>query len=153
MRVISTIGIVSLLALTACNQRQANPAGRSIPEPESETGRSTIWDLFDGYNRDTSVQINVSKYLWNASLDVLKFLPIAQADPFSGLIITGYGRAAGASESYRVAVRIAGPELDATNLSVAVQRANGSPASAETVRLVEDAILTRARQLKIADQR
>jgi len=43
------------------------------------------------------------------------------------------------------------PALDARSLKVAVQT-RGGVASAETVRRIEDAILTRARQLRVRDK-
>jgi hypothetical protein len=50
-------------------------------------------------------------------------------------------------------VLIRDPALDARSLSVAIQTRGGGPASLETQRAVEDAILTRARQLRAADSR
>jgi hypothetical protein len=47
-------------------------------------------------------------------------------------------------------VFIRDPALDARSLNVSLV-SRGGPASTETVRAVEDAILTRARQLRIAD--
>ena len=97
-----------------------------------------------------------NKYLWNASLDTLSFLPVEQADPFSGLLVTGWGRAPGASQQYRVTVYVAGSALDATGLKVAAFRRSGGgevAASRETVAAIEDAILNRARQLRIRDAR
>ena len=38
---------------------------------------------------------SVNKYLWQASLEVLSFLPINSADPFSGIIVFGKGKAPG----------------------------------------------------------
>ena len=35
---------------------------------------------------------SVNKYLWQASLEVLSFLPINSADPFSGIIVFGKGK-------------------------------------------------------------
>ena len=97
-----------------------------------------------------------NKYLWNASLDTLSFLPVEQADPFSGLLVTGWGRAPGASQQYRVTVFVSGVQLDASALRVSiVQRPGGREVSAstETIAQVEDAILSRARDLRIADAR
>lgn len=51
---------------------------------------STVWDLFSNAD-DPNVKLEVNKYIWNASLEVLDFLPIQTVDPFSGLIVTGYG--------------------------------------------------------------
>lgn len=94
--------------------------------------------------------VAVNRYLWAASLDVLSFLPIQSVDPFTGVIVTGFGTPPGGNRAYRATVYIIDPALDARALNVAIQTRNG-PASAETQRAIEDAILTRARQLRVAD--
>jgi hypothetical protein len=43
------------------------------------------------------------------------------------------------------------PALDARSLKVALQSQGGGSVAPETVRAVEDAILTRARQLRVRD--
>ena len=95
---------------------------------------------------DESVAVN--KYLWAAAIDVLSFLPIEAVDPFTGVIIFGYGTPPGGGKAYRATVHISDPALDARSLSVALQSRSGAVA-AETQRAVEDAILARARQLRI----
>ena len=92
--------------------------------------------------------VAVNKYLWAAAIDVLSFLPIEAVDPFTGVIIFGYGTPPGGGKSYRATVHISDPALDARSLSVALQSRSGGVA-AETQRAVEDAILARARQLRI----
>ena len=72
------------------------------------------------------------------------------ADPFSGVIVTGYGVPPGGGRSYRATVYIRDPALDARSLHVSMQT-KGGPVSAGTVRAVEEAILTRARQLRSSD--
>ncbi|MBZ4689897.1 MAG: hypothetical protein JG765_1148 [Cereibacter sp.] len=111
--------------------------------------RSTIWDLFSNAD-DPNVTVEVNKYLWNASLEVLNFLPIESVDPFTGVIVTGYGRPPGGGRAYRATVYVQDPALDARSLKVALE-SQGGPVSAETQRAVEDAILSRARQLRIRD--
>ncbi len=105
--------------------------------------------------RDVSdVSRAANKYLWNASLETLSFLPLEQADPFSGVLVTGWGTAPGSSQQYRATIYVAGPALDATSLKVAVFRRSGSreiPATSATALEVENAILSRARQLRIRD--
>ncbi|MEM9438165.1 MAG: DUF3576 domain-containing protein [Pseudomonadota bacterium] len=91
--------------------------------------------------------VAVNRYIWNASLDVLSFLPIQSVDPFTGVIVTGFGTPPGGSRAYRATVLVNDPALDARSLSVAIVTRSG-PASPATVRAVEDAILTRARQLR-----
>ncbi|MDJ0824990.1 MAG: DUF3576 domain-containing protein [Rhodobacter sp.] len=113
--------------------------------------RGTIWDLFEARD-DPNVTVEVNKYIWNASLDILSFLPIQAADPFSGVIVTGYGTPPGGGRAYRATIFVQDPALDARSLNLALQTRSG-PASRETVQAVEDAILTRARQLRIRDGR
>ena len=121
---------------------------------EAATGEerkgSTLWDLFsDADNPNTTVEVN--KYIWQASLEVLNFLPIESVDPFTGVIVTGYGRPPGGGRAYRATIYVQDPALDARSLKVALQGQGGGAVAPETVRAVEDAILTRARQLRVRD--
>ena len=95
--------------------------------------------------------VEVNKYLWDAAQEVLNFLPIESVDPFTGVIVTGYGTPPGGGRAYRATIYVQDPALDARSLKVALQARGGGPVSAETQRAVEDAILTRARQLRIQD--
>ena len=113
--------------------------------------KSSIWDLFGSSKGDTRVQVN--RYLWAASLDVLSFLPVESVDPFTGVIVTGYGTPPGGGRAYRATVHISDPALDTRSLKVALQTRGGQPVAAGTARAVEDAILTRARQLRVRDKK
>jgi len=93
---------------------------------------------------------SVNKYLWQASLEVLNFLPINSADPFSGIIVFGKGKAPGSSQSYDASVYISDPALDARSLNVTVRSSNGT-VSSEAKREIESAILSRARQLRLKE--
>ena len=115
-----------------------------------ERRESTIWDLFSN-NNDSNKAVAVNKYLWNASLDVLNFLPIQSIDPFTGVIVTGYGTPPGGGRAYRATVHITDPALDARSLKLSLQSSGGGAVAPGTVQAVEDAILTRARQLRVAD--
>lgn len=112
--------------------------------------RSSIWDLFRQGKGDQTVEVN--KYLWNASLDVLSFLPIETVDPFTGVIVTGYGTPPGGGRAYRATIHITDPALEARSLSLSLQTRNG-PVSTSTARAVEDAIMARARQMRISDNK
>ena len=81
---------------------------------------------------------------------MLNFLPVQSADPFTGVIVFGPGTPPGGSRAYRATVYISDPALDARALNVSILT-GGGPAAAETTRAIEDAILSRARQLRIAD--
>ena len=93
---------------------------------------------------------SVNKYLWQASIEVLSFLPINSADPFSGIIVFGKGKAPGSSQSYDATVYVSDPALDARSLSVTVRSSNGT-VSSEAKREIESAILSRARQLRLKE--
>ena len=119
---------------------------------DAEDDGSTIWDLFSSRD-DPNITVEVNKYLWQAALEVLDFLPIQSVDPFSGIIVTGFGTPPGGGRAYRATIYVQDPALDARSLKVALQGSGGAAVSAETLRAVEDAILTRARQIRIRDSR
>lgn len=141
------------LLLSGCANNTTN---QNIPVSELERQLAaedgSIWDIFSERD-DPNVTVNVNKYIWNASLDVLNFLPIETVDPFGGVIVTGYGRPPGGGRAYRATVYVRDPALDARSLKVSLQTQGGGSVSPETVRQVEDAILTRARQLRIQDSK
>ncbi|MEE4163804.1 MAG: DUF3576 domain-containing protein [Woeseiaceae bacterium] len=151
--------VVSLLAcsvLVSCGARpqslSSTPDERRVSGREEDAiGQTTIWEAFAA-NRVQENVVPVNKYLWAASLEVLEFLPVESVDPFTGVIITGFGTPPGGSRAYRATVLIDDPALNARSLNVSLQTRN-APADAATVRAIEDAILTRARQLRIADNR
>jgi hypothetical protein len=119
-------------------------------EAALETERTSFFDLFSNAD-DPNTTVEVNKYLWVASLDVLNFLPIESVDPFTGVIVTGFGTPPGGGRAYRATIYVQDPALDARSLRVALQARGGGPVAPETQTAVEDAILTRARQLRIQD--
>ena len=106
-----------------------------------------LGDLFKSGSNEIG---SVNKYLWQASIEVLSFLPINSADPFSGIIVFGKGKTPGSSQSYDATVYISDPALDARSLSVTVRSSNGT-VSSEAKREIESAILSRARQLRLKE--
>jgi len=129
----------------------SKPVDATSPRERANSNGKTIWDLFTNAD-NPNVTINVNKYIWNAALDVLSFLPTESEDPFSGVIVKGWGRAKGSNRRYRATIYVQDPALDARSLRVAILTRSG-PASKDTVRAIEDAILTRARQMRIADSK
>ena len=109
-----------------------------------EVGR--VQDIFTDNKAGDSVHVN--RYLWAAALDVLEFLPLESADPFTGVVITEWGNPPGSADKYRANIHVIGPELDAGNLRVSIYDESGLVGE-DTTRQIEDAILTRARQLRI----
>ena len=150
--------ICLMIGLAGCGQGVGTGAP-SAQDTDSDIQRARGGDntttlgaaLRAGRNQERIVAVN--KYIWSAAIEVLDFLPIQSVDPFTGVIITGYGTPPGGGTEYRATVLINDPALDARSLNVALQTRNGRPASAAAVRAVEDAILTRARQLRISNDR
>lgn len=105
--------------------------------------------------------IGINSYLWRATLDTLSFMPLAQADPFGGVIITDwYQNPEAPSEQFKLNVLILDQRLRTNALKVSVFRRIkegdqwvDAPASETVARELEDKILTRARELRIADGR
>ncbi|OBY26378.1 DUF3576 domain-containing protein [Leisingera sp. JC1] len=150
---VSVIGAICL-SLAACGGNRSGKApastARTTSHKEEIQGEATKSSVFDFLNAKPDQTVQVNRYLWTASLDVLSFLPVQSVDPFTGVIVTGYGTPPGGGRSYRATIHIKDPALDARSLNVALQ-SKGGPVSASTTRAVEDAILSRARQLRIAD--
>jgi hypothetical protein len=102
--------------------------------------------------------IGVNSYLWRASLDTLSFMPLASADPFGGVIITDwYADPTTPSERFKATVYILDTHLRADALNVSIFRqtqVNGAWQDAtvdpQTEIQIENAILTRARQLRLS---
>ncbi len=146
------VALTAVLMLGACGNGLFRPAPAEREVNSRGETESTIWDLFGSARRSNS-QVAVNKYLWNASLEVLDFLPIQSVDPFTGVIVTGYGTPPGGGRSYRATIRVTDPAMDARSLKVALEGPGGVAVAPDTVRAVEDAILTRARQLRQRDSR
>ncbi len=103
--------------------------------------------------------IGVNSFLWRASLDTVSFMPLASADPFGGVIISDwYTPPDVQNERFKINVFILGRELRADGIRARVfrQQRDGvgawldSRVAESTNSELEDAILTRARQMRIA---
>ena len=128
------------LSITAC--------GGHTKRPEADLAASKV------------TTIGVNSYLWRASLDTLAFMPLASADPYGGVIITDwYVNPETPAERFKATVYILDTRLRADGLNVTVFKqskdANGAwvdaPVSDQTATDIENAILTRARQLRLSN--
>ena len=106
--------------------------------------------------QDTGGGIGVNGFLWRATLDTIAFMPVSSADPFGGVVITDwYAMPEAPQERFKMNVYILGRALRADGVRVAVFRQvqdgnewrDASVPDAANTR-IEDAILTRARQLR-----
>ena len=121
------------------------------------------WSILGGKDKDKndgSSGIGVNSYLWRAALDTVSFMPLASADPFGGVIITDYYEPDDApNERFKANVFILGRELKSNNIQIKLYRQilkSGrwvdQDVSRQTELDMEDAVLTRARQLRVADR-
>jgi len=106
--------------------------------------------------------IGVNGYLWRATLDTLAFMPLASADPYGGIVITDwYANPEKPDERFKCTVYILDSRLRADGLKVAVFKQTRDPggnwvdslSTAQTETDIENAILTRARQLRLSNVR
>lgn len=159
-----------LIAITGCDKYQGDakyPSGmdRTTTGGDIYGKRQSIFGK-DGLSfgskkeaNDGSNGIGVNSYLWRASLDTVSFMPLASADPFGGVIITDwYTAAEKPDERFKVNIFILDKQLRSTGIKVKVFRQvqkSGkwvdSTVADNTGPQMEEAILTRARQLRVAE--
>lgn len=162
---------VTLSALTACGMGagvtseakyptgadRASTGGDIYAKPQSIFGEGGIGIGKDRKDEDAT-GLAVNSYLWRASLDTVSFMPLASADPFGGTILTDwYTPDESKGERYKLNVFILSKQLRSDGIQVRVfkqvnQKGSWFDAapSKEMARQLEDAILTRARQLRVA---
>ncbi|MHA6287916.1 DUF3576 domain-containing protein [Maricaulis sp. CAU 1757] len=157
-RVLGVALAAAILVLPACASRSdagesgaSQSSGLRLPSlPNPLAGRGTPIDT-DG--------IGVNGFLWRASLDTINFMPLAEVDPFGGVIITDwYANPQMPTERFKLTVYILDTRLRADALAVNVFRQtrdergdwNDAATSEDTAYEIENAILTRARQLRIS---
>lgn len=136
--------IASGLMLGACSSLPrlpgTAPSGAQAARPAAQTG------------------IGVNAFLWRATLDTLSFMPLANADPWGGVMnYDWYTDPQTPNERFKATVFILDTRLraDALNVTVTkeVRNADGqwvaAPVAAQTETDLENAILTKARQLNL----
>lgn len=144
------------------DQRRSGTIGRpgSTADQDSIFGKDGL--LLFGGGEDTAsaaaVGVGVNSFLWRGSLDTISFMPLSSADPFGGVIITDwYSPPETPGERFKVNLYILGRQLRADGVRAAVFHQKRDPAGgwvdatveAKTSTDLENAILTRARQLRI----
>lgn len=162
--------LAALITLTACAgvEKEAKyPTGLSRDGVDQrdiygkkegifgEGGLRVLGSKDDGPSGDS---ITVNSFLWRASLDTVSFMPLTSVDPFGGVILTDwYSDSETPNERYKLNVFVIGSQLrsDGIRVSAFQQKKSGSQWKDVTVdpiiaTKIEDAILTRARQIRVA---
>lgn len=165
--IIATTFAVALSACSHVTPAETTQYGKDekYNKPAQETifsndgGIAKMLGLKGGSNNNGAPGVGVNTYLWRATLDTLSFLPLSSADPFGGVVITDwYAPPASPDERFKVTIYILDRQLNAAALKAAVFRqtkdATGNWIDAavdvKTAQKLEDQILTRARELRIA---
>jgi hypothetical protein len=137
-----------------------NPRIQTDSDPSTLTLMSALFGgLGGGQNSGGAAGVGVNSFLWRASLDTVSFMPLASADPFGGVIITDwFSPPETPDERFKVNVFILGRDLraDGVRASVFHQKKDvggqwsEAPVDANTATDLENAILTRARQIRLS---
>ncbi|MFN3838298.1 MAG: DUF3576 domain-containing protein [Brevundimonas sp.] len=135
-------GVALGASLSACSSIPFVGGKKSAPKTNAQQG------------------IGVNAYLWRASLDTLSFIPLLTADPWGGVInYDWYINPQTPNERFKATVFILDTRLRADALNVTVTKevkgADGqwtaAPVAAQTEADLENAILTKARQLNLSN--
>lgn len=127
----------------------------------SDEGGAFLLGGSDSRKKEDGGGLGVNGYLWRATLDTVAFMPIAVADPFGGVITTDwYAAPATPNERAKLNIFILDRDLRADGVRVTVFRQTkdskgtwaDAAASPATASQLEETILTRARQLKLAQK-
>ncbi len=168
----AVVGFLFILALSGCSgvETEAKFPDRNTGddgvvytgERDSIFGSGGLTGIFKGSDKESesnASSIGVNSFLWRASLDSLSFMPISSADPFGGTIITDWHSPDGIEdERFKINVFILTPQLRADGLRASIfKQVKGvdgqwveQAVSKETNTQLENTILTRARQLRVA---
>lgn len=177
-RIVAVAGVAAAI-LAGCSQTEtvfpedpltrggANKGSYEMVRPGETTQQSIFGqgglDLFGGGDdgqQQGGTGIGVNAWLWRATLDTVSFMPLVSADPFGGVVITDwYADPATPGERFKTNVFILGRELRADGVKASVFRqvrdpATGgwtdAPVAPGVATELEDAVLMRARQLRMA---
>ena len=140
--VILTLGTLAL-TLAACGGNQDAAAVRA---------------RYQGVDIANADKIGVNGFLWRAALDTLAFMPLKSTDSSGGVIVTDwYVNPDVHNERFSMTIYIKDKTLRADALDLALHRQTfdaqrgwiDAPVQQQTVSKLEDAILIRARELRL----
>jgi len=138
--------------------RVSNSGNDIYEEQDSIFGEGGIFGSRKKQSEEGGSGISVNSFLWRASLDTVSFMPLASADPFGGVILTDwYTPPETEGERFKINVFILSRQLRSDGVRVRTFKQTfkkgkwvDADVTGETARQLEDTILTRARQLRVA---
>ncbi|MCB1537591.1 MAG: DUF3576 domain-containing protein [Rhodospirillales bacterium] len=164
LRPLLVVIMMSTFALSACGGLESEPkyptgadraqTGDDIyKKPDSVFGKDGF-NLLGGKSKNATDVITVNSYLWRAALDTVNFMPLSTVDPFGGVILTDwYASPDKPGERYKLNIFVMGSQLRSDGIKVSMFKQRGGKDVAVDPKdntEIEDAILTRARELRIA---
>jgi hypothetical protein len=163
MRKFLVAACACLVAACSTDDGAQNAAAATAPataEVGTASSGGSWWWPFGGSDEEAvdGPQLGVNAYLWRATLDTLNFMPLASGDPVGGVVITDwYAPPETPNERMKVTAYILDRRLRADALKVTVFRQTRSTegwvdaaVNPDTAVRLENAILTRARQLHLS---
>ncbi len=160
---LSGLAVILLATTVSCAPLKTTQTGVPMSEDDLKRKRnediedSVFSNVFSSSNGATQGGgIGVNSFLWRATLDTISFMPLITADAFGGVILTDWRASLDApNERFKMNIYILGRQLRADGVRVSVFRQvldnnvwRDANVPAETMTKVEDAILSRARQLR-----
>lgn len=166
------VAAIAVLGLGACSSDDISseakyPTGHARDGNDIYKEHQSIFgdglSILGGNKKDDEASgsgIGVNSFLWRATLDTVSFMPLASADPFGGVILTDWHQPdAKVGERFKVNVFIMGRQLrsDGVRVRTFKQRMTKSgwvdmAVEEEVSTKLEDTILTRARQIRVAQE-
>ncbi len=162
------ISSLVILSLAGCSGDYTPKDGQEAPIGRDDARKRGYGTLFGDdvmlfgssakkYDPSLGGSAKVNHHLWQATLDVLSFMPLASSDAAGGVLITDwYSTASKPSERLKVTVKITDRVLRADEVHVTINKEikTGNDwvsvtADTKVARDMEDLILTKARELKI----
>jgi len=147
-------------------------AERDYPKTREERKNEEMGSILSGEgivfspskikNESTKTQVNsVNKYLWQASIEVLNFAPLASADSAGGVIITDWYRPKNTPQySFKINILIKDNVISPNALQVKVFKRmlknnhwQETDKESDLAFVLEDKILRKARELYIKSER
>jgi len=154
---------ITVYADSASTTEKFAPKSKSLRAEEKIEGHFFDGSLFDSSQSNSPKNcIGVNAYLWRGSLDAVSFLPKDHMDPLAGVITTQWHALPEApKDQLRVEISILSQQLRSDSVKVGIFKrtkdAQGNwknlSVDVETVEKFEEAILTKARALRIAEER
>ena len=153
VRVLLSGALLAIIAtLPACTAIE-NDLGRGLAYGMESR---TLTRKADENRASNEVPSGINAYLWRASLDAVKAIPLVAADPGKGLILTDwYSAPSDPDDRTQMKIEILDRDMRPDTLRVSLvrqQRQDGvwvdAPAMASTAQNLEESIFVRARDIR-----